>query len=75
MLSPPSAELNFQVCSYQAVEGDRSYRMFDMILDGFTLLAMGFTGTNGIPPAIRNNPQPGRHSSPSWSPSITHHLW
>lgn len=67
--------LNFEETSYTHPQNGQTYRSFEMSLDGFTLLAMGFTGTNGIPPAIRNNPQPGRHSSPSWSPSITHHLW
>ena len=44
----PIAELNFHVCSYQAVEGGRSYRAFDMTRDGFTLLAMGFTGKKAL---------------------------
>ncbi len=44
----PEAELNFQVCSYKSVEGGRSYRAFDMTRDGFTLLAMGFTGKKAL---------------------------
>ncbi|MBL0372619.1 Rha family transcriptional regulator [Rhizobium sp. KVB221] len=44
----PEAELNFQVCSYQAVEGGRSYRMFDMTRDGFALLTMGFNGKKAL---------------------------
>lgn len=58
---------------YDNRQNGQTDHYFEMTRDAFT--AMGFTGTNGIPPAIRNNPQPGRHSSPSWSPSVTHHLW
>lgn len=66
---------NFPAPPYVHRQNKQTYRLYVMTRAGFTLLAMGFTGTNGIPPAIRNNPQPGRHSSPSWPPSITHHLW
>lgn len=38
------AFLNFEVCPYQTHEQGRSYRNFNMTRDGFTLLAMGFTG-------------------------------
>lgn len=44
----PEAVLNFEFCSYQAAEGGRSYRSFDMTHDGFTLLAMGFTGKKAV---------------------------
>lgn len=44
----PEASPNFRVCSYQAVEGGRCYRMFEMDRDGFTLLAMGFTGPKAL---------------------------
>lgn len=44
----PTTNLNFEECSYKASEGGRSYRAFDMTRDGFTLLAMGFTGAKAL---------------------------
>jgi len=44
----PEAERNFALCSYKAFEEGRSYRAFDMTRDGFTLLAMGFTGAKAL---------------------------
>lgn len=38
----------FQESSYQAEEGGRSYPMYFMNRDGFTLLAMGFTGQKAL---------------------------
>lgn len=40
----PEASSNFGLCPYSAVSGGREYRSFDLTRDGFTLLAMGFTG-------------------------------
>lgn len=48
ILAAPEAASNFGVCSYQSVEGGRSYRAFDMTRDGFKLLAMGFTGAKAL---------------------------
>lgn len=48
----PEASLNFQVCTYRAERGGRSYRKFEMDRDGFTLLAMGFTGPKAAGSAI-----------------------
>ncbi|QRM56912.1 Rha family transcriptional regulator [Sinorhizobium sp. BG8] len=49
--SAPEAASNFGACVYQAVEGGRGYRFFDMTRDGFSLLAMGFTGEKAPVPA------------------------
>jgi hypothetical protein len=65
----PTAELSFQVCSYQAIEGGRSYRRFEMTRDGITLLAMGFTGKNRITPAIRKPAVPARDPTASRLPA------
>ncbi|PSJ53130.1 Rha family transcriptional regulator [Pseudaminobacter soli (ex Li et al. 2025)] len=46
--SAPEAASNFGLCPYQAVESGRLYRSFDMTRDGFTLLAMGFTGSSAL---------------------------
>ncbi len=42
------AALNFKFCPCQAYEQGRSYRQFEMTRDGFTLLAMGFTGKKAL---------------------------
>jgi Rha family phage regulatory protein len=44
----PDASSNFGLCPYQSVVGGRMYRAFDMTKDGFTLLAMGFTGAKAL---------------------------
>lgn len=44
----PKAELIFQLCPYQAEAAGRLYRAFNMTKDGFTLLAMGFTGAKAL---------------------------
>ena len=44
----PTTAPNFGECSYKASEGGRSYRAFNMTRDGFTLLAIGFTGKKAL---------------------------
>lgn len=40
--------LNFQETPYQHPQNGQTYRAFDMTRDGFTLLAMGFTGKQAL---------------------------
>ena len=42
-------ELNFQLSSYKAIGQHRSYPMFEMTKDGFTMLAMSFNGKSVAP--------------------------
>lgn len=44
----PEAQRNFALCPYRAVAGGREYTSYDMDRDGFTLLAMGFTGPKAL---------------------------
>lgn len=44
----PEASPNFGACSYKLLGKGRSYRAFNMTKDGFTLLAMGFTGKEAL---------------------------
>lgn len=51
------AERNFALCPYQAEVGGRLYRAFDMTRDGFTLLAIGFTGKRALESAPLSEPR------------------
>ena len=46
-------ERNFRVSHYQVAEQDRKYPFYEMTRDGFTLLAMGFTGPEAMAWKIR----------------------
>lgn len=43
-----STALSFEECPYRVSDGGRYYRAFNMTRDGFTLLAMGFTGKKAL---------------------------
>jgi phage regulator Rha-like protein len=55
----PECVRNFAETPYIHPQNGQTYRLFAMPRDGFTLLAMGFTGKNGITPAIRKTYGPG----------------
>ena len=46
--SDTEAAPNFGECPYKSAKGGRTYRSFDMDQEGFTLLAMGFTGPKAL---------------------------
>lgn len=48
MQQAPEAASNFGLCPYRAVANGREYSSYDMTRDGFTLLAMGFTGAKAL---------------------------
>lgn len=49
----PMAGSNFGPCTYRAVTGGREYPAVEMTRDGFTLLAMGFTGKTALAFKVR----------------------
>lgn len=64
LAAAPEAEREFALCPYSAVSGGREYRSFDLTREGFTLLAMGFTG----PRARCSSSSPISKHSTTWRP-------
>lgn len=46
--SDTEAAPNFGECPYKSAKGGRTYRSFELDQEGFTLLAMGFTGPKAL---------------------------